>query len=151
MKNLALILLTLTTLAACAADAPAMKIQAVAAVEKGAIVKMSDKNFDTEFIKYKGIVLVDVSATWCGPCKQMEPIINAAAVENKDKITVVKFDGDESPAVRKRFGVEGAPYFAIVKDGKVLDSHLGTLTKGELQTWIDSALKPDFKPVYNGN
>lgn len=152
MKHIILILLTLASLAIRAEDAPAKKVtDSVKPAEKGVVLKMNDTNFDAEFAKYKGVVIVEFSAAWCGPCKEMEPIIKESAAENKDKATLVSLDADESPIVRKRFQIEGVPYFAVVKDGKIQDTHLGTLTKAELQAWIDSALKPNFKPIYNGN
>ena len=73
------------------------------------VIEVTDANFESEVVQSKVPVLVDFSATWCGPCKQLAPIVDKIADEGAGKYKVVAIDIDDSPAVTQKFGVRGVP------------------------------------------
>ena len=81
-------------------------------------------------------VLVDFSAEWCGPCKQMSPHLEAVAEELAGKVKVAKINVDENPVAASKFGVRGLPTLMMFKDGKVAATHLGAMSKQRIAEWI---------------
>jgi thioredoxin len=84
--------------------------------------------------------VVDFSATWCGPCKKLEPIVHELAGDYVGRLKVVKVDVDLAPAVAARFGVLAVPTVLIVKDGSVRDQFSGVLSKRALSDRVDKVL-----------
>ena len=89
-------------------------------------------NFDAEVLKADVPVLVDFTATWCGPCKALAPIVEKLADEFKGKARVGKLDIDDSPAVASKYGIRGVPTVLVFKDGKVSGTHVGVTSKETL-------------------
>ena len=85
-------------------------------------------------------VLVDFGAEWCGPCKQLDPILEQIAHENTDKLKVFKINIDENPLTPQKFGVRGIPTIMLFNDGKLIDTKVGSLPKSSLDAWIQSNL-----------
>ncbi|GMJ04179.1 thioredoxin 2, THIOREDOXIN H2, Arabidopsis thioredoxin h2 [Hibiscus trionum] len=81
------------------------------------------------------LMVIDFSATWCGPCKFMEPAFNAMAAKYTD-VVFVKLDVDELPDVAQEFGVQAMPTFLLLKKGKEVDRVVGA-QKNELERKID--------------
>lgn len=86
---------------------------------------LNDDNFDQETAE--GVVLVDMYADWCGPCKMIAPIIEELAEEVTDA-KVVKVDMDASPEIGARFGVRSIPTFIVLKDGVMVNKVIGANT-----------------------
>ncbi len=105
-----------------------------------ATYKTNDQNFDQDITSQKVPVLVDFGAEWCGPCKQLDPILEEIAAENLDKLKVFKVNIDENPMIPQKFGVRGIPTIMLFNDGKLIDSKVGSLPKSALETWIKSHL-----------
>lgn len=101
---------------------------------------VTDNNFEAEVLKSAKPVLVDFFATWCGPCRQMLPIVTELATEMADKIKIVKMDVDESPKTPGDYAIQSIPTMILFKDGKVLDQITGALPKSELVKWINSKI-----------
>lgn len=93
--------------------------------EKNEIKKLNADNFEFELNKATGPVLVDFWAEWCGPCKQMNPILDQLAEELAGEATIAKVNVDESPALAQKFGVQSIPTFLVFKDGEVVDRKSG--------------------------
>ncbi len=92
----------------------------------------NDLNFDQEVLKSTVPVLVDFTATWCGPCKALAPIVDQVAAELEGKAIVGKLDIDESPITAGKYGVRGVPTVMVFKNGERAAQHVGLTTKQKL-------------------
>jgi len=104
------------------------------------VTEATDATFDAEVLHAPTPVLVDFSATWCGPCKRLEPIVHDLAGDYVGRLKVVKVDVDRAPATAARFGVLSVPTLLILKDGAVRDQVLGLVSKQALSDRVDKVL-----------
>ncbi len=102
--------------------------------------KTNDESFDNDVFSQKVPVIVDFGAEWCGPCKQLDPILEEIAKDNVDKLKVFKMNIDENPMTPQKFGVRGIPTIMLFKEGQLIDTKVGSLPKSALETWIKSNL-----------
>ena len=102
------------------------------------VIELTDENFDTEVTKSDIPVLVDFTATWCGPCKMLAPIVEKIADENIGKYKVAKLDIDDAPKVTQRFGVRSVPTILIFKAGEKKGQHGGVTNKETLIKLLES-------------
>lgn len=79
-----------------------------------------------------GVVLLDCWATWCGPCRVMEPIVEDLAREFAGKVTVAKLDVDQEPRAAQALQVQGVPTFVVFKDGRPVERFVGAVPKQQL-------------------
>lgn len=105
-----------------------------------AIVNVTDDSFDNDVLKASGAVLVDFWAPWCGPCKQIAPLLEEVAADMGDKITIAKIDIDDNPNTPGKYGVRGIPTLTIFKDGNVQGTKVGAVNKGKLIDFINEHL-----------
>ena len=105
----------------------------------GAIQEITDVNFDSEVLQSAQPVLVDFWAPWCGPCRQIAPLIEQLAGENAGSAKVVKLNVDDAPQSAQSYGVSSIPTLMVFKDGEVVDRFVGVQPKTRLQQAIDSA------------
>jgi len=103
------------------------------------LVKVDDSNFDTEVLGSDLPVLVDVSATWCGPCVRQLPIIEKFA-EQHSEIKVCKIDIDDSPALASKFKIRGVPSMLLFKGGEVILTKVGLTPLVEIESLVTAAL-----------
>ena len=101
---------------------------------------VNDNNFDEEINNSQLPVLVDFWAEWCGPCKQIGPILEDIGQTKKDKLKILKLNIDENPQTPQKFGVRGIPTLMLFKDGKLVDTKVGSLPKNMLESWLDPNL-----------
>ncbi len=100
----------------------------------------NDQTFEKDISSQETPVIVDFGAEWCGPCKQLDPILEEIANENQDKVKVFKMNIDENPVTPQKFGVRGIPTIMIFNKGELVDSKVGSLPKSALEAWIKSNL-----------
>ena len=101
---------------------------------------ITDSSFDEEIKNSQLPILVDFWAEWCGPCKQIGPILEEIGEEKKDKIKILKLNVDENPQTPQKFGVRGIPTLMLFKDGNLVDTKVGSLPKKMLESWLDPNL-----------
>ena len=99
-----------------------------------------DTSFEQDIILSDKLVLVDFWAEWCGPCKQIGPILEQISEEKKDFLNILKLNIDENPETPQKYGVRGIPTLMLFKEGKLIDTKVGSLPKSSLNDWIDSFL-----------
>ena len=102
---------------------------------------INDTNFETEVLKADKPVLVDFFATWCGPCRQMLPLVTELSEEMSDTVKIAKLDVDEAPNTAEKYEIQSIPTMILFKNGQVKAMHNGASTKAELQSWILNNLK----------
>ncbi|HEX7666723.1 MAG TPA: thioredoxin [Polyangiaceae bacterium] len=102
------------------------------------IIDITDQSFEAEVLKSDAPVLVDFTATWCGPCKQLAPIVEKIADENVGKYKVAKIDIDDCPGVTQKYGVRGVPTVMIFKGGEKKAQHVGVTNKETLIKLLES-------------
>ena len=105
-----------------------------------AIINVTDDSFDNDVLKASGAVLVDFWAPWCGPCKQIAPLLEEVAAEMGDKVTIAKIDIDDNPNTPGKYGVRGIPTLSIFKDGNVQGTKVGAVNKAKLVDFINEHL-----------
>ena len=103
-------------------------------------VNVSDADFENEVLKSNEPVMVDFWAEWCGPCKALSPIVDEVAGEVAGKMKVVKVNIDENPNAPTKYGVRGIPTLMIFKDGELVDTKVGGMSKTQLNEWLETAV-----------
>jgi len=98
----------------------------------GATKKVTDASFEADVLKSEKPVVVDYWAEWCGPCRQVSPVLEEIATEHADKIDVVKLNVDENPVTSQRYGILNIPTLSVFKDGEVVKEIVGARPKSAL-------------------
>ena len=96
----------------------------------------NDDDFEKDIAESNTLVLVDFWAEWCGPCKQIGPILEEIAIEQESKIKILKINIDENPHTPQKYGVRGIPTLMLFKEGKLIDTKVGSLPKSSLDDWL---------------
>lgn len=103
------------------------------------VVQITDSEFEEKVLKSKTPVLVDFFATWCGPCKLAEPVLEELAEEHKDKVVIAKIDVDKNPDSAQKLGVMSIPTTILFKDGKEMGRQVGFSGKKAFEELISKA------------
>jgi thioredoxin 1 len=101
------------------------------------ILNVGDKDFKEKVLDADKPVLCDFWAEWCGPCKQISPILSELAEEYKSKILVAKVNIDDNPEIPSNYGIMSIPTLILFKGGKSIASQIGLVEKGSLSKWLD--------------
>ena len=105
-------------------------------------VDVTDATFQTEVVErsMQSVVIVDLWAPWCGPCRTLSPIIENVVDETKGKAVLVKVNVDENPAISQAFRVQSIPAVYALKDGQVVDGFMGALPEHEVRQFVERLL-----------
>jgi thioredoxin len=104
------------------------------------LLQVTEQNFEAEVMVADVPVLVEFGATWCGPCKTVEPELKAFAVEMQGRVKVVKVDIDESPMIAQAMGIRSVPTFVLFKGGRPADGRQGAIRKAEMHAMVEKHL-----------
>mgnify|MGYP001580664098 CR=1 FL=1 len=100
----------------------------------------TDKDYKAEVLDSKIPVMVDFYAEWCGPCKQMAPIVDDLAKEYEGKIKIGKIDVDANPETPQMYGVQSIPTFVLIKGGEVVNKFTGARSKDDVEEMLNAML-----------
>jgi thioredoxin 1 len=106
----------------------------------GHAAEFTDADFDSDVLNSSQPVLVDFWATWCGPCRQIAPVIDELAVKYEGKIKVGKVDIDQNQDLAEKYGINAIPTLLLFKDGEIIERFQGVPTLKKLQDAMDSSL-----------
>jgi thioredoxin 1 len=104
------------------------------------IKHVTDTTFNSEVLESQLPVLVDYWAEWCGPCKMIGPILDESAESYADRLSIAKVNVDENQSVPSRYHVRGIPTLMLFKNGAVVATKVGALSKAQLAAFIDANL-----------
>jgi thioredoxin 1 len=94
---------------------------------------VTDQNFQREVLESAEPVLIDFTATWCGPCKAIAPFIDQLAAEYNGRVKVAKLDIDENPETPSRLGIRGVPTLIVFKGGREIARQVGAAPKAKIE------------------
>ena len=98
--------------------------------------EFQENSFQTDVLDSSKPVLVDFWAEWCGPCKQIGPILEEISDEMSSEIVIAKHNIDEHPNQPTKYGVRGIPTMLLFKDGELKATKIGATTKSNIVSWI---------------
>lgn len=101
------------------------------------MISLNSSNFKTEVLEYKGVVLVDFFATWCGPCRMLAPFLEEIDNERSD-VKVAKLDIDEAENIASDYDVMSVPTMILFKNGEKISTCVGAASKTRINDWINS-------------
>ena len=101
-----------------------------------AVIELNDTNFDQEISQIDELTVVDFWAPWCGPCRQVAPVIDELAGEMAGKVRFVKVNVDESQEIAQRYGVRSIPTLGFFRGGEAVGSIVGAYPKAALEQVI---------------
>lgn len=104
------------------------------------IKHVSDSSFEADVLKSDKPVLVDFWAEWCGPCKAIAPALDELAGTYDGKLQVAKVNVDDNRSIPAKYGIRGIPTLMVFKNGELLATKVGALSKAQLAQFIDQQL-----------
>lgn len=102
--------------------------------------QFTESNFDTEVLKSDKLVMVDLWAEWCGPCRMLTPIIDELHTEFAGKAVIGKLNVDENPSISERYQVRGIPTILFFKNGELVDKQVGVVPKSTLVKKLEAQM-----------
>src|SRR3954452_18305742 len=105
-------------------------------------IDATDATFERDVIQrsHEQTVVVDFWAEWCGPCRQLTPVLEKAVAARGDQMELVKIDTDANPMVSQAFKIQSIPAVKVFKDGQAVDEFMGAIPPGQVEKFLDGLL-----------
>jgi len=103
-------------------------------------INITEENFDQVVLKSEIPVLLDFWAEWCGPCRMISPIIDELHQEFEGQAVIGKVNVDESASISGKYGIRNIPTLLFIKNGEVIDKHVGAVSKEDLSSKLSAIL-----------
>lgn len=105
-----------------------------------AIKQVTDDSFERDVLKAETPVLVDYWAEWCGPCRMIAPVLEEVSRDYEGRLDIAKLNVDENAATAARYAVRGIPTLMLFRNGSMVASKVGALSRSQLTVFLDSHL-----------
>jgi thioredoxin 1 len=102
------------------------------------MIAINDSQFEQEVLKSSGLVLVDFWAEWCGPCRQLTPILEEVSKNMDGKVKICKMNVDEAPNTASSFEIRSIPTMFLFKNGEKIDTKVGFNSQASIEEWLNS-------------
>jgi thioredoxin 1 len=102
---------------------------------------VTDLNFDAEVLKSAQPILIDFWAPWCGPCRMVEPVLKKLSEKYQGQVKFCRMNVDENPKTPAQYRVMSIPNILFMKNGKVLDTHIGSAPEAVLVPKVDALIQ----------
>ncbi|NUK07754.1 thioredoxin [Streptomyces lunaelactis] len=109
-------------------------------IHAAGVAEVTDADFDDEVLRADRPVLVEFTADWCGPCRQLAPVLSALASEETDRLKVVQLDVDTNPEITTRYAVLSMPTLMVFREGEPVKSMVGARPKRRLLQELDDVI-----------
>lgn len=104
-------------------------------------MQITDETFDEKVLEAEHPMMVEFWASWCPPCKRMEPLLKKLGQEYNGTIDIAKINVDRNPASAERFNIKGVPTFIVFHDGEIIARDFGAKSKTQLREMIERGLE----------
>ena len=102
------------------------------------MIAINDSQFEQEVLKSNGLVLVDFWAEWCGPCRQLTPILEEVSKNMDGKVKICKMNVDEAPNTASSFEIRSIPTMFLFKNGEKIDTKVGFNSQASIEEWLNT-------------